>query len=149
MHVTMKQNLADSLQVFIVLKKKNSQLSFLHCYHHFWILSGAYMMAKWLPGGSMCMLGIVNTFVHSIMYFYYFLTAFKPELKTSIWWKKYITQVQLAQFAFLSVFFLRIILTENCSYSKFFSWVVFIQSFFMLSLFGDFYIRVYVKQKSK
>lgn len=29
------------------------------------------------------------------MYTYYFLTAFKPELKQSFWWKKHITQVQL------------------------------------------------------
>ena len=136
-------------QVFIVLKKKNSQLSFLHCYHHFGILFGSYLMAKWLPGGSMSILGIINSFVHSIMYFYYFLTAFKPELKNSIWWKKHLTQVQLVQFAFLGIFFLRIILAENCDYSKFFSWVIVIQSLYMLALFGDFYVRVYIKEKRK
>jgi hypothetical protein len=43
------------------------------------------------------MLGIINSFVHAFMYTYYFLTAFKPELKKSIWWKKHITQVQLVR----------------------------------------------------
>lgn len=110
---------------------------------------GSYMIAKWLPGGSMVMLGVINAFVHSIMYSYYFLTALKPELKKSIWWKKYITQVQLAQFAVLSVFFLRVLLAENCEYPRVFSWIIFIQSFFLMALFGDFYVRVYVKEKRK
>lgn len=83
------------------------------------------------------------------MYFYYFLTAFKPELKKSIWWKKHITQVQIAQFAFLAVFFLRNIFAENCEYSKVFAWIIFIQNTFMLVLFSDFYVRVYRKQKQK
>lgn len=141
--------LDEYFQVFIVLKKKNSQLSFLHCYHHAGILLGSYMIAKWLPGGSMCMLGQINSFIHTIMYSYYFLTAFKPELKNSIWWKKYITQAQLAQFAFLSVFFLRIILAENCDYPKVFSWLAFIQNLFMLTMFGEFYVRVYAKETHK
>lgn len=95
----------------------------------------------------MAVLGVVNTFVHSVMYFYYFITAFKPDLKKSIWWKKYITQIQLAQFALLSVFFLRVALAKSCGYSKVFSWIVFIQNLYMLTLFGEFYIQAYVKPK--
>lgn len=88
-------------------------------------------------------------FVHAIMYSYYFLTAFKPELKNSIWWKKYITQLQIAQFAFLSIFFLHVFLGENCSYPKVISCIAFIQNLCMMALFGDFYVRVYVKEKRK
>jgi len=29
------------------------------------------------------------------MYSYYFITALKPEYKKKIWWKKYITQMQM------------------------------------------------------
>lgn len=135
------------LQVFIVLKKNNKQLSFLHCYHHFFILFGSYIATKWLPGGPFVVLGITNTFVHIIMYFYYFLTAFKPELKKSIWWKKYITQIQLAQFAFIALHILKTALNNNCEFPKTFAWVLFIQNFFMLALFGDFYIKVYLRKK--
>lgn len=138
-------DLFDTL--FIVLKKKNSQLSFLHVYHHFGIFIGSYVMSKWIPGGSATILGLINTFVHSIMYFYYFLTAFKPELKQSIWWKKYITQIQIAQFAFCTVAYLRIILTQNCNYPKTFLWMLFIQNVFMLIMFTDFYMKVYRKPK--
>lgn len=77
------------------MKKKNSQLTFLHCYHHFCMALGCYVAAKWLPGGHGLLLGMINLYVHGLMYFYYFLTSFKPELKQSIWWKKHITQVQL------------------------------------------------------
>lgn len=56
---------------------------------------GTYAGVGWVSGGHLIVLGIMNTYVHSIMYFYFFLTSFKPELKTSIWWKKNITQVQM------------------------------------------------------
>jgi hypothetical protein len=85
------------LQLFIVMKKKNSQLTFLHCYHHSFMVLGCYIAVKWLPGGHGLILGLINLFVHGIMYFYYFLTSFKPELKKSLWWKKHITQFQMVK----------------------------------------------------
>lgn len=48
-----------------------------------------------IVGSHATLLGILNAFVHVVMYGYYFLTSFKPELKQSIWWKKHITQLQL------------------------------------------------------
>lgn len=108
------------LQLFIILRKKNAHLSFLHCYHHFFMCFGTYvgellsicskifswfihaiiitfsyfLAVRWLPGGHSSMLGIVNAFVHGFMYFYYFLSALKPNLSRSVW-KKRITQIQL------------------------------------------------------
>jgi len=78
-----------------VLKKKNNQLSFLHCYHHCLMASTMYIAVRWVPGGSGTLLGIVNSFIHTCMYLYYFLTSFKPEMKQSLWWKKHITQLQM------------------------------------------------------
>lgn len=132
-------------QVFIVLKKKNSQLTFLHCYHHSGMFLGSYCAAKWVCGGSLAILGVVNAFVHSIMYFYYWITAFKPELKKSLWWKKHITQVQLAQFAILTFAYLSSAFAENCGFPKVVSWCLVIQNTFMLTLFGDFYVKAYHK----
>lgn len=134
-------------QLFIILRKKNSQLSFLHCYHHFGILAGSYIAAKWMPGGSGVSLGLINTTVHVIMYFYYFLTSFKPELKKSIWWKKHITQLQLVQFAVLVIHHSVICLSNDCNYPKTFAMIIVIQNTFMLVLFGDFYRKVYIKKK--
>jgi hypothetical protein len=55
-------------KVFIILKKNNSQLSFLHCYHHTGAVLTFYVAAKWVPGGTGTILPILNGIVHSIMY---------------------------------------------------------------------------------
>lgn len=81
--------------VFFVLRKKNRQITFLHIYHHSGMVFGTYLSSKFMSGSHVTLLGLINSLVHVIMYTYYFLTAFKPELKTSLWWKKHITQVQL------------------------------------------------------
>lgn len=39
--------------------------------------------------------GIINIFIHVVMYFYYLLTTVKPEYKKSVWWKRHLTQLQL------------------------------------------------------
>lgn len=102
--------------------------------------------SDWISGGQAILLGIINSYVHVIMYSYYFMTSFRPELKQSMWWKRYITQVQLIQFAVLFVHFLTPIFF-NCGFSKLFSLLLALQNIFMLVLFGDFYIKTYIKKK--
>lgn len=92
------------------------------------------------------MVGIVNGFVHVVMYFYYFLCGIKPELKQSIWWKKHVTQMQLAQFTYLIIHFIRH-LYEDCAFPQTFLWVLLAQNVFFFVLFGDFYRRVFMKKK--
>jgi GNS1/SUR4 family len=158
--------------VFFVLRKKNGQVTFLHIYHHTVMVFGGFLYIKFMSGGGHALvlgelsdtlsasrsdnfthprwnliLGLVNAFVHVIMYGYYFLTSFKPELKQSIWWKKYITQVQMAQFAILIVHFSVPVFTA-CSYPKGLNAAIAVQNIFMLLLFGDFYYKAYVKTKS-
>lgn len=41
-------DLADT--VFFVLRKKSSQVSFLHVYHHVAILIASYLIFSWTPG---------------------------------------------------------------------------------------------------
>lgn len=132
-----------------MLKKKDSQLSFLHCYHHAAMVLSGYISSKWLPGGPPIILGIINCLVHTVMYFYYFVTSFKPELKQSIWWKKHITHVQLLQFTILFGHFSHSIFVDSCSYPKVILWILLIQDTFMLFLFSDFYIKVYLKKDKK
>ena len=81
--------------VFFVLRKKTNQITFLHIYHHAGMVFGTFISCKFLTGSHATLLGLINAWVHVVMYTYYFLTAFKPELKQSFWWKKHITQMQL------------------------------------------------------
>lgn len=46
-------------------------------------------------GGHVVISGGINLVIHVVMYFYYLLTVINPELKDSIWWKKYLTQIQI------------------------------------------------------
>ena len=84
--------LVDS--VLIILKHNFRQLSVLHCWHHasmIW-LSWAWIDGKWTGvwwGATM------NCFVHVVMYSYYLLRSYGIE----VWWKKYITVLQLMQLA--------------------------------------------------
>lgn len=110
---------------------------------------GTYVYLKVLAGGGQPLsLGIINSFVHVIMYGYYFLTHFKPELKQSIWWKKYITQIQMIQFAILITHHLLPMFYE-CAFPKYIALMIVFQNIFMLTLFGDFYYKAYIKKKNK
>lgn len=142
-------DLADT--VFFVLRKKQSHVSFLHVYHHSGVLLGAYVYARFVPGGHGAMLGIWNTAVHAVMYLYFALTVQWPELTRGAHWKRYITVMQMVQFGYLTVHFgLPIVMGYECGIGKFWLWLPMIQNVFMLVLFGDFYRRTYrVKRATK
>ena len=38
---------------------------------------------------------MLNTFVHIIMYAYYMLAAMGPKVQKYLWWKKYLTVLQM------------------------------------------------------
>lgn len=50
---------------------------------------------RYVGGGHGIYLGVLNAFVHVWMYGYYLLSAYYPSYKKNIWWKKYITMLQL------------------------------------------------------
>lgn len=47
-------------------------------------------------------IGFLNSLVHVVMYFYYFLAALGPKYQKYLWWKKYMTWIQLVRFAKLN-----------------------------------------------
>ncbi|XP_011495485.1 PREDICTED: elongation of very long chain fatty acids protein 7-like [Ceratosolen solmsi marchali] len=132
--------------VFFVLRKKQNQVSFLHVYHHTGMVLTTWAAVKYLPGGHGILLGIINSFVHLIMYSHYLvmsLKIFKP------WWKIYITQLQLVQFFYLIFHFSRLIWMKECAYPRWPAAVMIPQNFFMIILFGDFYYKTYMKKSAK
>jgi len=77
--------------LFQLLRKKKP--IFLHTYHHIitlwlvWITLTTQFTNQW---GDI----LANVFVHVFMYYYYYLT----EIGVHVWWKKYITKIQIVQF---------------------------------------------------
>lgn len=81
--------------VFFVLRKKNKQISFLHLYHHTGMVLLTWNATKFFAGGHSIFTGFINSIIHVVMYTYYLVSAFNPQYKNNIWWKKYITQMQI------------------------------------------------------
>ncbi|VVD04653.1 unnamed protein product [Leptidea sinapis] len=131
--------------VFFVLRKKNNQVSFLHVYHHFGMVAVAWGMVKWVPGGHITFLVPVNSFVHIIMYIYYFLTTWDESYKESIWWKKHVTQIQIIQFTILLTHFITLAVAADCPFPRTPAYILIPQNLFMVILFSDFYYRAYIK----
>lgn len=90
--------------VFFVLRKKERQISFLHLYHHTLMPVCAFIGVKYFAGGHGTLLGFINSFIHIIMYAYYLLSAMGPKVQKYLWWKKYITILQIVSYAGLDLF---------------------------------------------
>ncbi|CAG2171312.1 unnamed protein product, partial [Oppiella nova] len=85
--------------LFFVLRKKHNQISNLHVYHHSVVPVMTHLAVKVSPvGGPATLFPLLNTFVHIVMYTYYALSALGPSVQKYLWWKRYITQIQLIQF---------------------------------------------------
>lgn len=81
--------------LFIVLKKKDRQYSFLHTYHHSTIgpIWGLLLFLG-VHGGTVCFGALLNSFVHVLMYTHYFVTA----IGYTNPFKKLLTLTQINQF---------------------------------------------------
>lgn len=50
---------------------------------------------KFVPGGFGTFGPMINCFIHFVMYFYYFLSSFGDRFKKYLFWKKYMTALQM------------------------------------------------------
>ncbi|XP_061175716.1 elongation of very long chain fatty acids protein 4-like [Saccostrea echinata] len=133
---------------FFIVRKKESQLTFLHVYHHSIMLLHTWWFVKFVPGGQTFMLALLNSFVHVWMYAYYGLAAMGPHMQKYLWWKKYLTKLQLFQFVLTSSHALYNFCFGDCGFPRLFSLSSVIQSIIFFSLFMNFYIKAYKKKYS-
>ncbi|KAK6634784.1 hypothetical protein RUM44_000031 [Polyplax serrata] len=134
--------------VFFVLRKKNNQITFLHMYHHTVMPMVSWGCVKYYPGGHSTFVGVINSFVHIIMYLYYMLSALGPKVHKYLWWKKYITVLQMVQFLIVFLHNAQL-LFNDCDYPKISILFVFPNAWFFMYLFNDFYVKAYKDESSK
>ena len=73
------------------------QITLLHVYHHAIMPAYSWLQMRFLPGGHEIWSGQMNCYVHIVMYTYYLLAAMGPKMQPYLWWKKYMTVMQLTQ----------------------------------------------------
>lgn len=82
--------------MFMILRKKFNQVSFLHCYHHVLLIWAWFLVIKVNPGGDSYFGAMINSFIHVIMYAYYSMPIIG--IKVPLFIKKMITNCQKLQF---------------------------------------------------
>ncbi|KAF9905063.1 hypothetical protein BX616_001106 [Lobosporangium transversale] len=87
--------------IIMVLKKNNRQISFLHVYHHCSIFTIWWLVTLVAPNGEAYFSAALNSFIHVIMYGYYFLSALGFKQVSFI--KFYITRSQMTQFCLMMI----------------------------------------------
>uniref|UniRef100_A0A8D0HUA3 Elongation of very long chain fatty acids protein n=1 Tax=Sphenodon punctatus TaxID=8508 RepID=A0A8D0HUA3_SPHPU len=132
--------------VFFILRKKPEQVTFLHVYHHATMLFNWWAGVKYVPGGQAFFIGLLNSFVHIFMYLYYALASLGPLMQQYLWWKRYLTILQLYQFVAIAVHSSYNLFTE-CPFPDGFNTAVFIYILSLIVLFLNFYYRTYTRGK--
>jgi elongation of very long chain fatty acids protein 7 len=133
--------------IFFVLRKKERQVTKLHVFHHSFVPLISWTYLKYHPGYTVAFFPFVNSFVHSIMYTYYLLATFGPKVQPYLWWKRYLTSLQIAQFVLIIIQLASIPLTgdESCQYPRGFLYVAFAGAILFLWLFYTYYLDTYTR----
>lgn len=130
--------------VFFVLRKKHNQISFLHVYHHALMPVCGWIAVRFFPGGHVTLLGLINSFIHVFMYAYYMLSSIGPHMQKYLWWKKYLTIMQIVQFAIIFVQNVQVVI-YGYNYPRSLFTLLSINVLLFMYLFGSFYYNAYVR----
>ncbi len=90
--------------IFFIMKKNFRQVSVLHVLHHGIMPISWWFGVRFVPGGFGTLHSCINSFIHFLMYLYYGLAALGPDYQKYLFWKKYMTWMQMV--CILSLIFL-------------------------------------------
>lgn len=86
---------------------------------------------------------MVNSFIHVLMYSYYGLAALGPSVTKYLWWKKYLTILQLIQFSTALILGINAI-RSGCDFPLWMQYALVIYMLSFIVLFGNFYAKAYI-----
>ncbi|CAN7998834.1 unnamed protein product [Ixodes hexagonus] len=133
--------------VFFVLRKKFTHITHLHVIHHTIVALNVWFWVLFAPEGQVALGLAINVFVHIVMYTYYFLATLGPGVQKYLWWKRYLTRLQIAQFIII-IAHLSIPLFVDCGFPKYLVFLGSAQTLLILCLFINFYIHAYIRGRS-
>lgn len=89
------------------------------------------------------LIGLINSLVHVVMYLYYGLAALGPSVSKYLWWKRYLTSLQLVSiclfFSFKTFSLLTIpLLSSKVRHFNILTW----HKVFQIPSLGNFYVSV-------
>ncbi|GAB6021147.1 hypothetical protein CHUAL_003778 [Chamberlinius hualienensis] len=128
--------------VFFILRKKHNQLTFTHVYHHSVTFLFGWIITRWIPTDASYMSGMFNAAVHIFIYGYYSLAALGPNVQRYLWWKKYITMLEMIQFV-VGVIIEAATLIYGCSSHPWIHWLFCLYMISLLFMFMNFYRHTY------
>ncbi|RNA39223.1 elongation of very long chain fatty acids 2-like [Brachionus plicatilis] len=133
---------------WMIVRKRFNQVTFLHVFHHSTMLIIWWVVISWIPAGQAYFGAALNCVVHVFMYTYYAFSVI-PSLKDKLWWKKYITTFQLAQFVITFSHTLNgmyLTMSGKCSFPMWGQILLSSYMVIMLALFTNFYVHEYIKK---
>ncbi|KAM9403805.1 very long chain fatty acid elongase 4-like isoform 1-T3 [Salvelinus alpinus] len=128
--------------VFFILRKKFNQVSFLHVYHHCTMFTLWWIGIKWVAGGQSFFGAHMNAAIHVLMYLYYGLASFGPKIQKYLWWKKYLTVIQMIQFH-VTIGHTALSLYMDCEFPHWMHYALICYALTFIALFGNFYYQTY------
>ncbi|XP_037030823.1 elongation of very long chain fatty acids protein AAEL008004 isoform X2 [Bradysia coprophila] len=134
--------------IFFVMRKKTSQVTTLHVIHHGCMPMSVWFGVKFTPGGHSTFFGLLNTFVHIVMYTYYMFAAMGPQYQRFLWWKKYLTALQMVQFVAIMVHAFQLLFID-CNYPRAFVWWIGMHAVMFFFLFNEFYKSTYKAKQDR
>lgn len=145
-HIFYVSKMYEFIDTFIMILKGNMrQVSLLHVYHHLSISMIWWSIVYVAPGGDAYYSAALNSFVHVVMYTYYFLASAigknDKARKRYLWWGKYLTQLQMTQF--VTMLFQATYNIKYKRYNSFLAQLLIVYMLSLLALFGNFYVQKY------
>uniref|UniRef100_H3C9L0 Elongation of very long chain fatty acids protein n=1 Tax=Tetraodon nigroviridis TaxID=99883 RepID=H3C9L0_TETNG len=134
--------------VFFILRKKFNQVTFLHVYHHCTMFTLWWIGIKWVAGGQSFFGAHMNAAIHVLMYLYYGLASCGPRIQKYLWWKKYLTIVQMIQFH-VTIGHTALSLYVNCDFPHWMHYSLICYAITFIVLFGNFYYQTYRRQQPR
>ncbi|XP_055933505.1 elongation of very long chain fatty acids protein 4-like [Argiope bruennichi] len=135
--------------IFFVLRKKNHLITNLHVIHHAILPILGWILFRSERSGFQFVPGVTNSIVHIVMYTYYGLAAIGPEVQKHLWWKEYLTRMQILQFIVIILFVTVILPITGCTPTKHGIYIDIAFALIFLSLFINFYTKTYKKSLDK